>query len=89
MPSQVWPRTQSQRKGCHFYKAHYLLHYRPCLGRAVPHKRLGVRGNWVRDRHRRVGDIKKVLLERGRPGSVEGRRNGLGLASSPGLGFKS
>lgn len=68
---------------------HHLLPYRPCLGRAVPHKCLGVRGNWVRDRNRGVGDIKKVLLEGGRPGSVEGRKNGLGLESSPGLGFKS
>lgn len=22
MPSQVWPRTQSRRKGHHYYKAH-------------------------------------------------------------------
>lgn len=91
MPSQVWPRTQSRRKGHHYYKAHLvtIFYLIGPVWEAVPHKCLGVRGNWVRDRNRGVGDIKKVLLEGGRPGSVEGRKNGLGLESSPGLGFKS
>lgn len=53
---------------------HHPLPLRPCLGRAVLHKGFDVRGRLEEGRNRGGGDPEKVLLEGGRPGSVEGGR---------------